>query len=131
MAGPNETRSISELFGDAVSQLNKLVQNEILLARTEISQKLSQAGKGTAFLAAAAVMVMPVLVVLLLALAIWLTQLGLSPLAAHLIAAAVGGVLSGILALVGLNHLKSEKLTPKVTLQQLERDVDAAKEFVK
>lgn len=36
-----------------------------------------------------------------------------------------------ILGLVGLNHLKREKLSPTVTIQQVERDVAAAKELAK
>ncbi len=131
MSGQNDARSISELFGDAVTQLNKLVHNELHLARVEISQKVSQASMGIAFIAAAAVMMIPVLVVLLFALALWIIQLGMSPLAAHLIAAAVGALLSAVLALVGMNSLRPEKLTPKVTIQQMERDLAAAKEFAK
>lgn len=131
MSGQNDARSISELFGDAVTQLNKLVHNELHLARVEISQKLSQASMGVAFIAAAAVMMIPALVVLLFALALWIIHLGASPLAAHLIAAAVGACLSAVFALVGTNCLRSEKLTPKVTMQQLERDLAAAKEFAK
>ena len=36
-----DERSIAQLFGDSISELTKLVQNEIDLARAEIVQKLS------------------------------------------------------------------------------------------
>ena len=36
-----DERSITQLFGDSISELTKLVQNEVDLARAEIGQKLS------------------------------------------------------------------------------------------
>ena len=131
MSLSNEIRSIPALFGDAIEQLGKLVSDEIRLARAEISEKIAQAGVGVAYVAAAGALLIPVLVVLLITLALWLAQMGLSPVVSHLVAAAVGMAVSLILGLIGLNHLKPEKLTPTVTIQQVERDVAAAKEFAK
>jgi xanthine/uracil permease len=131
MSLPNDIRSIPALFGDAVEQLGKLVSNEVQLARAEISEKMARAGMGVAYVAAAGVLLVPALVVLLITLALWLTQMGFSPVVSHLIAAAVGMAVSLILGLVGLNHLKPEKLSPTVTIQQVERDVAAAKELAK
>jgi hypothetical protein len=131
MSLSNDDRSIPALFGDAIEQLGKLVSNEVQLARAEISEKVAQAGMGVAYVAAAGVMMIPVLVVLLITLALWLIQTGMSPVVSHLIAAAVGAVVSLILGVVGLNHLKPEKLTPTVTIQQVERDMAAAKELAK
>src|SRR6476660_6977007 len=114
----NDFRSITALLGDAVEQLGKLVSNEVQLARAEISEKVAQAGMGVAYIAAAGVLLIPVLAVLLITLALWLTQMGLAPLISHLIAAAVGMAVSLILGVVGLNHLKPQKLSPNVTIQQ-------------
>ena len=126
-----EAQDIPRLFGDAVEQLGKLVHNEIQLAKAELSQKLTQAAMGAAYVAGAAILIIPVLVVLLITLALWLTQMGLSPVASHLLAAVAGAVISGVLAAVGLRHLKAEKLTPKVTLRQIEKDVAAVKEMAR
>ena len=41
-----DKRSIAQLFGDSISELTKLVQNEIDLARAEIVQKLSMGNRG-------------------------------------------------------------------------------------
>jgi Putative Actinobacterial Holin-X, holin superfamily III len=131
MSLSNDSRSIPELFGDAIEQLGKLVHNEVQLARAEISEKVAQAGRGAAFVSAAAILMIPVLVVLLITLALWLNQMGMSPITSHLIAAAVGGVASLVLGVIGKNHLKQEKLTPTVTLNQIRRDVAAAKELAK
>ena len=126
-----DLHTIPALFGDAIEQLGKLVSNEIQLARAEISGKVAQAGMGVAYVAAAGVLMIPVLVVLLITLALWLNQMGLSPVVSHLIAAAAGAGVSVVLGLVGMNRLKSENLTPTITIQQVERDVAAAKEIAR
>jgi len=99
----------------------------VQLARAEISQKVTQASIGAAYVAGAAILFIPVLVVLLIALALWLTQLGLAPALAYLAAAACGAAISAVLAMVGMSYLKPENLKPKVTIQQVERDVATAK----
>ena len=86
----DDLNAIPRLFGDAVEQLGKLVQNEARLARAELTQKTTQAGIGAAYILGAAIFCIPVLAVLLIALALWLTQLGLSPVVAHLAAAGCG-----------------------------------------
>ena len=131
MALSSDLNAIPRLFGDAVEQLGKLVQNEAQLARAELSQKMTQASIGAAYVIGAAILCIPVLVVLLIALALWLTQLGLSPVVAHLAAAACGAVISAALAMVGMSYLKPENLKPKVTMQQVERDVATAKELAR
>ncbi len=131
MSLSSDFRSIPELFGDAIEQLGKLVQNEVQLARAEISQKAAQAAMGVAYVGAAAILCIPVLVLLLMALALWLIQMGFSPVSAHLLAAAAGALVSVLLGIVGLNRLKPENLTPNVTLRQVKRDVAAAKEMAK
>jgi len=131
MALSNDLNAIPRLFGDAVEQLGKLVQNEVQLARAEISQKVTQASIGAAYVAGAAILSIPVLVVLLIALALGLTNLGMSPVIAHLAAAAGGAGISAILAMVGMSYLKPENLKPKVTMQQVERDVATAKEMTR
>ena len=131
MSLSNDVRSIPALFGDAIEHLGKLVHNEVQLARAEISEKVAQAGMGVTYVAAAGVLMIPVLVVLLITLALWLNDMGLSLVISHLIAAASGAVVSVILGVVGLNRFKAKKLTPTVTIQQVEHDVAAAKELAK
>lgn len=131
MSLPRDSHSIPELLGDTVEQLGKLVQNEVALARAEISQKVALAGMGAAYFAGAAILVIPVIVMLLITLAIWLEARDFSPVTSHLLAALLGGVISVALALVGKSYLKAENLKPTVTAQQIERDIAAAKELAK
>jgi hypothetical protein len=127
----HDVREIPRLFGDAVEQLGKLVRNEAQLAQAELSQKVTQAGIGAAYIAGAAMLAVPVLVLALIALALWLGQMGVNPALAHLVAAAVGLAVSVTLALVGKSYFTPANLTPKVTLRQVEKDVAAVKEMAR
>jgi uncharacterized membrane protein YgcG len=129
MALSDDVRDIPRLVADAAEQLGKLVRNEAQLAQAELSQKAIQAGMGAAYMAGAAILAVPVLVLLLMALALWLVQIGLNPALAHLIAAAIGLLASVVLGVVGKSYFTPENLTPRVTLRQMDKDVAAAKEM--
>jgi uncharacterized membrane protein YgcG len=131
MSISNHGRGLSALFGDAIEQLGKLVHNEVQLARAEINDKVAQAGTGVAYIAAAGVVLIPALAVLLIAFALWLSDMGMSPVTAHLTAGALGAVISVILGVIGLNRLKPEKLAPTMTIQQIGRDITAVRELAK
>lgn len=126
-----DNRSIPELFGDALSQLAKLVGNEFDLARAEISEKASQAGKAAALIGAGAVILIPALVLILFAIATALIRSGFSDPVAYLISGVGAAVVAVALAGVGLSRLSGEALKPAVTLDQMQRDKRAAKEMVR
>jgi len=130
MTSPTE-RSIPELFGDAISQLAKLVGNEFALARAEMSDKAGQAGRAAAMIGAGAVVMIPALVLLLFAAASALIKSGFSDPVAYFCAGGGATVLAGILIAVGLNRLSGDAMKPSITLQQVEKDKLAAKELVR
>ena len=127
----DDLHAIPGLLSDTAEQLGKLLQNEAQLARAELSQKMSQAATGAAYVIGAALLSIPVLVLLLIALALFLVQQGLSPALAHLIAAGVGLAISAVLAVVGARYLKPAELKPRVTLHQVERDIQTVKELAR
>jgi len=126
-----DARSISRLLGDAFEQLSQLVQTEIRLARAELADKAVQAGMGVGLLAGGLVFMIPALVLVLIALALFLTGFGLSPPAAHLIAGLAGAAISGVLIMVGLGRLKPSSLTPDTTIRQVQKDIAAAREIAR
>jgi len=126
-----DLQAIPGLLSDTAEQLGKLLQNEAQLARAELSQKVSQAATGAAYMVGAALLSIPVLVLLLIALALFLVQQGLAPALSHLIAAGVGLAISAVLAMVGAKYLKPAELKPRMTLHQVERDVQTAKELAR
>ena len=85
---------------------------------------------GIGLLAGAALLLVPGMVLLLMALAAWLSELGLSDALANLIAGAVGLLVSGVLAYVGKSRLNPENLKPNRIIHELQRDVAAVKEHV-
>ena len=123
-------RSIPELFGDAVGQLAKLVGNEFALARAEVSQKMTQAGRAAAMMGAGAVIMIPALFLLLLAAAAALIRSGFSDPVAYLVTGGGAAIVAGALIAVGLERLSGDALKPSVTLEQVQRDKLAAKEMV-
>ncbi len=124
------SRSIPELFSDAVGQLAKLISNEFELARTELSEKVSQAGRAAGMIGAGAVILIPALVLLLFAFSAALIRSGLSDPVAYLIVGMGAALLSAGLIAVGVSRLTGGALKPKVTLDQIQRDKVAAKEMV-
>jgi len=126
----NDSRPVSELFSDALSQFSKLMRNELQLARAEMSMKAGQAMTAIALLAGAAIFLIPTLVLLLMALATWLVEIGITPSLAHLIAGVAGLLVVAIVGGIGLNRLKTDTFVPQRTLDQLQQDAAAAKEHV-
>jgi uncharacterized membrane protein YqjE len=124
-----DVRSISRLFGDALDNLSKLIRTEVQLARAELTEKASKAAIGAGMLFGAMLLLIPALVLFLMALAVWLTSLGLSPVTAHLLSGCVALVVSAILAFVGLERLKPSSLAPRETIREVKRDIAAAKEM--
>jgi hypothetical protein len=124
-------RSIPELMSDAFGQLAKLVSNEIDLAKAEMSEKVGQIGRAGALIAAGAVIFMPALVVVLLAIAAALIGAGFSAPMAYLITGGGAGLIALALIGVGISRLSGDALKPNVTLDQLQRDKIAAKEMVR
>ena len=124
-------RPIPELFSEAVGQLGKLIGNEFELARAEFSEKASQAGRAAGLIGAGAVFFIPALVLLLMAVAAMLISSGFSAAAAYFITGAGAAFVSGALIAIGLNRLSGDALKPTMTLEQVERDKNAAKEMVR
>jgi Putative Actinobacterial Holin-X, holin superfamily III len=125
------SRSIPELFSDAVGQLAKLVGNEFELARAELSEKASQVGRAAAMIGAGAIILIPALVLLLFAISATLIRGGFSDPIAYLLTGVGAALVSGALIGLGFSRLSGDALKPSVTLDQVQRDKVAAKEMVR
>jgi uncharacterized membrane protein YgcG len=130
MNSPN-SRSLPELFSDAVGQLAKLVGNEFELARAELSEKASQAGRAAALIGAGAVILMPALVLLLFAISAALMKGGFSEPVAYLLTGAGAALISTAFIAAGMSRLSGDALKRSMTLHQVQRDKVAAKEMVR
>ena len=126
-----DARSISRLLGGAFEQLAQLVQTEIRLAKAELADKAAKAGMGVGLVFGGLLLMVPTLVLFLIALALFLTNLGLSPVTAHLLAGAIGAGASAVLLVSGLARLKPSGLMPDTTIRQIQKDIAAAKEVAR
>jgi len=132
MAFAHYDRSIPEIVGDMFGQAGALLRKESQLAKAELSEKLGEAGFGLGLLAGGAILAIPALVILLqAAVAALIDGAGLSPAIAALAVGAVTFVIAVVLAVVGMSRLKVERLTPKRTLRQLQKDADFAMQRLK
>ena len=125
-------RSIADIFTDVINQFTTLLGKEGQLARTEISEKITQVAVGLGLIIGGSILLTPALVILL--------QAGVSALIAHNIVGEpwapliVGGVIfviGIILLLAGMSRLKAEALVPNKTIQQIQSDIRVAKQQVR
>lgn len=124
-------RPISNILTDLLQQFTTLIKQEGELARTELSENASRAIMGVVMAVAAAVLLVPALVILLLAAVFGLETTGLEP---WLCALAVGGgaLLLGLIILaIGIARLRAKTLMPSKTLNQLQEDAAMARRQMK
>jgi hypothetical protein len=105
-----------------------LFQTELRLARAEISENIGRAANSGVMIGAGAVLVLPGLVVLLLALVRWLAIAGLpEEWGLLLVGAAIVAIGFGLI-LSGSGGLKPSALMPQRTIEQVRADFSIAKE---
>jgi hypothetical protein len=124
-------RSVSQLFGDTLSELAKLIQNEVDLARAELKEKLALVGGAIGFIAAGSILLIPALVLILFAVAGWLIILGVATPLAYFAAGLGGAIIALTLVWIGVRRLSGEALKPTATINELERDKKMAKELMR
>jgi hypothetical protein len=122
--------SIADLFGDVVGQLTTLFRKEIQLARSEVAEKISNAVSGIGILVGGAVIMIAALGIVFHALALWVVFFDLPPQWAYLVVGVVAAFGGYLLIRTGLGGISPENLKPTRTVDQLQRDVVAAKEQV-
>jgi len=119
-----EDQSLGELFAELTRETATLVRQEMALAKTEMSQKMSRVGRDVGFLAAGGAVLYAGFLALIAAAIIGLAHLGLHwGWSAFLVGLVVAGV-GGFLVKTGLDNLKREDLVPRQTIESLKEDVN-------
>ena len=127
-AGPPdvEGRSVGELLGEVTGDLSKLMRQEVALAKVELKEEATKAGKASGMLGGAGAVGYLVLVFLSLALMFALDEV--MPIGwAALLTAVILGVVAAVLFVVGRNKLKQVNPKPEQTVETLKEDVQWAK----
>lgn len=123
-------RSIVDIFTDVVNQVTALLRKESQLARTEMSEKIGQAGVGVGLVVGGAVFLIPALVILLQAAVAALVKAIAEPWAS-LIVGGAAFLLGLLIAVIGMSRLSARNLAPNRTIQQIQRDVTVARQQVR
>jgi len=96
----------------------------------KLPQRTTEAGVAIGYLMGAALLTIPAMVLLLMALAAFLVEIGMGVVAADLSAGAFGLLISALVGVIGFSKLKPETLFPARTVNQLQRDFTAIKEHL-
>ena len=126
MQGRDE-RSLGELFAELAHETSTLVRQEVNLAKTEMSQKASRAGRHVGVMAAGGAVAYAGLLAILAALIVLLNNvmpLWLSALLVGIVVAVVGY----LLVRRALDALKQEDFAPRETMETLKEDQQWAKD---
>ena len=122
---PDSRPSVGELFSDVAMDLSSLVRQEVELAKAELRQSATRAGKGAGMLAGAGVS--GHMVLLFASVAAWW---GIGDTTGHgwsaLIVAAIWLIVAVILGLVGRREISSVPGVPQ-TAQTVKKIPDAIK----
>lgn len=115
-----EKAAVKDFVSDVTRDLKTLVQQEVALAKAEVTAEAGKAGKGAGMLGGAVFAAL--LAVIFASTAAWW---GLAHLVdtswAALIVAAVWAVIAAVLFVVGRGVLKSISLTPARTIESIKR----------
>ena len=128
MAARDSARPLASLFTDLISEVTQLFQAEIRLVRAEMNEKVSRVANSSALIGAGAVVMLPAVFILLLAIVRWLEVAGLPDQWGLLIVGVVVAALGTLLLMKGINNLKGSALVPQRTIEQVRADFSVARE---
>ena len=123
----SDDRSLGQIVGDIANDLSQLVRDEMTLARNELKNEATKAGKGAGMLGGAGVAALLMLIFLSLALTYLLDNWMPVELAA-LIVALIWAAVAGVLAMQGRKKLKETNPALPTTQQTLKEDARWAQE---
>ncbi|MGE5514794.1 MAG: phage holin family protein [Bacteroidota bacterium] len=127
MADITPDRPLTTLFSELTQETMSLFRKEIQLARSELTDKARQAGRGAAEVAVGAVLLLVAVGALAAAAILGLAQV-VQPWLAALIVAGVLLVIGGIVVANGLSNVRTGNLAPRRTMDSLRDNTRWAKE---
>lgn len=117
-----QQRPLSELLSDMTQQITTLFRQEVELAKVEVRQEVSEAGKAVGILVGGGVAAFVALLILAMA-ASWGLAAVMPAGWAFLIVALVIAVIAGVLVVVGRNRLREVSPKPEQTIETVKEDV--------
>ena len=122
MGTNTDERTLGEMFAELSRETRTLLQQELELVKTELTEKASAMGKGAAFIVGGGLIVYAGLLAIVAALALVLIAIGLPPWAATFVAGLLVPGIGYLLIRSGLAALKPQELAPRKTIETLKED---------
>jgi uncharacterized membrane protein YqjE len=117
----SDERSLGELFSKLSQDTSTLVRQEVQLAKVELTEKVTKAGRDLALIAGGGLVAflgaLALVAALILVLSNWM-----APWLAALIVGAVFVAIAAVLIITGLNDLKEIDPTPQRTVATIKED---------
>jgi putative superfamily III holin-X len=126
-----QERSIGELFGQLSQDMTLLVRQEVQLARTEMTDKISRVAANLVSIGAGGFVAYMGGLALMAALILAIRDLANISLAwSALIVGVVMAIIGYVMLQRGLKELKSAELAPRRTVENIREDVQSIKDDV-
>ena len=122
MADTYDNRSLGDLLSELSRETGTLVKKEMDLATTEMTAKLRSASRDAAAVGAGGALAHAGLLLLLAALVLGLSQLGIAPWLSALIIGLLTIVIGTVLVMMGISALRRTGVTPTQAIETLKED---------
>ena len=131
MTTTKDERTLGEMFAELSRETRTLVQQELQLAKTELTEKASKMGKGAGLIVGGGLIAYGGLLAIIAAMVFILIAIGLPPWAAALVGGVLVAGIGYLLIRVGLAALKPQELMPQKTIDTLKEYAQWLKAQVK
>lgn len=121
-------RPITDILGQLIDQVTRLIRNESALARAEIGENVAKLAGNLGMLVAGVGLLLPGVIILLQAVVAALVRAGVNEPWASLIVGGLTLVIGIVCISVAIKRFKSVNLVPTHTIKQLQRDVAVVQE---
>jgi len=122
MATIDDSRTLGEMFADLSRDARTLIQQEIQLARTELTEKIAKAGKGAGLVVGGGLIAYAGLLAIIAAGILGLVAVGLPPWVAALLGGVLVAVAGYLVVRLGFAALRPQELKPRQTIETLKED---------
>jgi hypothetical protein len=128
MAQVRDERSLADLFTELARETSTLVRQEVQLAKAELTQSATEAGRAVAFLLVGGAVAYAGVLFLLLAVVYGLIEAGLDGWLAAGLVGLIVVVIGAVLVMRARASLSAASLAPRRTVESLKEDTEWAKE---
>lgn len=126
-----DDRTLAEMFVTLTRDIRTLIEQEVLLAKTELAERTSKALRGAIFIVGGGLIAHGAVLAVVAAIVLALVAAGLPGWASALLTAVVLAIFGYGLIRVGMSRMKVQELTPHQTIDSLKEDAQWLKSATK